>query len=219
MSPFAYRTLVTWDSPVYQLMLGHGLLKHLEKLVMKVQLNLKEAQDLQKRYLDKKRKDKYYQLGDHVYLKVKEKWSSLSLGRCGKLPPIFCRPFEILSKRGPLEYELVLPAHIRFHNFFPCIFVKEIRLWYYTCDWLVLIRGGTWRGFSTWTPSYNGQERGAAQKTHHSPIESAMEALRGRWGYLGEWSHHENGLPCLVSWFYSESLKHQGWCCSKQGGM
>ena len=64
----------------------------------------------------KKRKDKYYQVGEHVYLKVKAKQSSLSLCRCGKLAPIFCGPFEILAKKGPVDYELALPAHIRVHN-------------------------------------------------------------------------------------------------------
>ena len=54
-------------------MLGFDLLKELEQLVTKVQVNLKEAQDHPKSYMDKKRKDKYYQIGDHVYLKVKEK--------------------------------------------------------------------------------------------------------------------------------------------------
>ena len=79
-------------------MLGRDLLKELEQLVTKVQVNLKEAQDRQKIYTDNKRKDKYYQIGDHVYLKVKAKRSSLSLGRCGKLAPRFCGPFEILAK-------------------------------------------------------------------------------------------------------------------------
>ena len=54
-------------------MLGPNLLKDLEQLVTKVQLNLKEAQDYQKSYVYTKRKDKYYQIGDHVYLKVKTK--------------------------------------------------------------------------------------------------------------------------------------------------
>ena len=81
-------------------MLGPDLLKDLEQLVTKVQVNLNEAQDHQESYTDKKIKDKYYQIGDHVYLKVKEKWSSLSLGRCDKLAPRFCGPFEILAKRG-----------------------------------------------------------------------------------------------------------------------
>ena len=52
-------------------MLGPYLLNHLEQLVTKVQQNLKEEQDLQKSYMDKKRRDKDYQIGDHVYLKLK----------------------------------------------------------------------------------------------------------------------------------------------------
>ena len=48
-------------------MLGPYLLKDLEQLVTKVQQNLKEAQDRQNSYVDKKRKDKYYQISEHVY--------------------------------------------------------------------------------------------------------------------------------------------------------
>ena len=40
------------------------------------------------------------------------------MGRCGKLAPRFCGPFEILAKRGPVAYELALLAHIRVHNVF-----------------------------------------------------------------------------------------------------
>ena len=42
----------------------------------------------------------------------------MSLGRCGKLAPIFCRPFEVLAKKWLVAYELALPAHIRLHNLF-----------------------------------------------------------------------------------------------------
>ena len=75
--------------------------------------------------MDKKGQDKYYQIGDHVDLKVKEKRSSLSLGRCGKLAPIFFGPFEKMAKRGPVAYELVLPAHIRVHNVFHASLLKK----------------------------------------------------------------------------------------------
>ena len=75
--------------------------------------------------MDKKIKDKYYQIGDHVYLKVKEKRSSLSLGRCRKLAPRFCGTFEILAKRGPVAYELALPAHIKVHNVFHASSLKK----------------------------------------------------------------------------------------------
>ena len=88
-------------------------------------MNLKEAQDHQKRDADKKRKDKYYQIGNHSYLKVKAQRSSFSLGRCGKLAPRFCGPFEILAKRGLVPYELALPAHIRVHNVFHASLLKK----------------------------------------------------------------------------------------------
>ena len=51
------RTPVTWDRMVDRLMLRPNLLKYLEQLVTKLQHNLKEAQDRQKCYADKKRKD------------------------------------------------------------------------------------------------------------------------------------------------------------------
>ena len=97
-------------------MLRPDLLKDLEQLVTKFEVNLKQAQDFQKIYAYMTRNDKYYLVGNHVYLKVKAKRSSLSLGRCGKLAPRFCGPFEVLAKRGPVAYELALPAHIRVHN-------------------------------------------------------------------------------------------------------
>ena len=66
LSGYKCRTLVTWDNLVDRLILGPYSLKDLEELVTKVQVNLKESQDCQKSYADKKRKYKYYQIGDHV---------------------------------------------------------------------------------------------------------------------------------------------------------
>ena len=109
-----------------RLMLGTDLLMDLEQLVTKVQVNLKESQDHQKSYADWKRKDKDFQIGDHVYLKVKSKLSSLSLGRCGKLAPIFCGPFKILAKKGPMAYELEFPTHIRVHNVFHAYLLQNM---------------------------------------------------------------------------------------------
>ena len=64
-------------------------------------------------------------MGEHVYLKVKEKWSSLSLGSCGKLEPRFCGPFEIMAKKGLVAYELALTAHVRVHNVFHASLLKK----------------------------------------------------------------------------------------------
>ena len=58
-------------------------------------------------------------------MKVKAKRSLLSLGRCGKLAPIFCGPFEILAKKGLVAYELAFPAHVRVHNVFHAYLLKK----------------------------------------------------------------------------------------------
>ena len=102
-------------------------------------MNLKEAQDCHKSYTDRERKDKDFQIGDDVYLKVKAKQSSLNLGRCGKLAPRFFGPFEILAKRGPVAYELALPAHIKFHNVFhACLLKKYVYDTKHVIDWSLL---------------------------------------------------------------------------------
>ena len=47
------------------------------------------------------------------------------MGRCGKLAPIFYGPFEILEKKGPMEYELVLPSHVKVHKLFHASLLKK----------------------------------------------------------------------------------------------
>ena len=53
-----------------------------------------------------------------MYLKINPKLSTLNLGKCAKLAPKLCGPFEILAKKGLVADELVLPAHVRVHNVF-----------------------------------------------------------------------------------------------------
>ena len=50
-----------------------GDAKTLESIKMKDMIKELEAKYLLNTYADKKRKDKYFQIGDHVYLKVKAK--------------------------------------------------------------------------------------------------------------------------------------------------
>ena len=46
---------------------------------------MKAAQDIQKSYADKHRVNRDFSVGDHFYLKVRERKSSLKLGSCAKL--------------------------------------------------------------------------------------------------------------------------------------
>jgi hypothetical protein len=57
-------------------------------------------------------------VGDHVFLKVKAKRSSLRLGSYPKLAARYRGPFEILEKKGSGPYMLALHASMRVHNVF-----------------------------------------------------------------------------------------------------
>ena len=57
-------------------MLGPDMLKALELIVKQVQGNLKTAQDIQKIHADLKRTPKEFQVGEHVFVKVKQRNSS-----------------------------------------------------------------------------------------------------------------------------------------------
>jgi hypothetical protein len=51
-----------------------------------------------------------------VYLKVKERKISLNLGNYSNLAPRFCVPFDILTRIGPVAYQLALSANLKIHN-------------------------------------------------------------------------------------------------------
>jgi hypothetical protein len=86
---------------------------------------LKTAQDRQKIYGDKNRIHREFKVGDHVFLKVKSNRSSLKLGSYAKLAAIFCGPFEILERIGPVAYMIALLASMFIHNVFHVSLIKK----------------------------------------------------------------------------------------------
>ena len=107
------------------LVLGPELLKEMEEIVKQVQGNLKIVQDRQKIQADLKRTPKEFQVGEHVFIKVRPKKSSLRLGSCAKLAPHYCGPFEILSRIGQVAYQLALPQNLRVLNVFHIFVLKK----------------------------------------------------------------------------------------------
>ena len=97
----------------------------MEEIVKQVQGNLKVAQDRQKSQAYLKRTLKEFQVGEHVFIKVRPKKSSLRLGSCAKLAPRYCGPFEIFSRIGQVAYQLSLPPNLRVHNVFHVYVLKK----------------------------------------------------------------------------------------------
>ena len=83
---------------------------------------------------------KEFQDGEHVYLRIKPKKSSLRIGPCAKLTPQYCGPFEILERIGLMAYQIALPTTTKFHDVFHVSFLKMyIKDVDHVIDWYVLL--------------------------------------------------------------------------------
>ena len=67
----------------------------MEKEVVKIRQNLNAARNKQKSYANKNRVNREFSVGDHFYLRVRARKSSLKLGSCAKLLLRYCGPFEV----------------------------------------------------------------------------------------------------------------------------
>ena len=80
---------------------------------------MKTAQDRQKSYVDKRRTDLEFEVGDRVFLKVSPLRNVVRFGSTGKLAPRFVGPFPIIEKIGKMAYRVDLPERLAgIHNIF-----------------------------------------------------------------------------------------------------
>jgi hypothetical protein len=73
---------------------------------------MKLAQSRQKSYVDNRRRELRFQVGDYVYLKVSPMRGLHHFKIRGKLAPRHIRPFKILEQRGEVAYQLELPPQL-----------------------------------------------------------------------------------------------------------
>jgi hypothetical protein len=86
---------------------------------------MKIAQDRQNNYAEMKRNPREFKAGDHVYLRVRPRKTSLRMGACAKLAPRYCGTFEVLDRVGPVSYRLALPPTVKAHNVFHVSLLKK----------------------------------------------------------------------------------------------
>ncbi|XP_019178173.1 PREDICTED: uncharacterized protein LOC109173399 [Ipomoea nil] len=113
------RSPLCWEDKVNSVVLGPQFLLDTAEKVKQIQSRMKAAQDRQKSYADRARRQVEFAVGDKVLLRVSPTRGVMRFGRKGKLSPRFIGPYEILERVGNLAYRLALPMEMeRVHNVF-----------------------------------------------------------------------------------------------------
>jgi hypothetical protein len=125
MSPFqalygrSCRTPLQWDQPGQKQVFGPDILLEAEENIKVVRENLKIVQSRQRSYVDTRRRDMSFEVGDFVYLKVSPISGVRRFGVRGKLAPHYIGPYQILARHGEVAYQLSLPENLSVvHNVF-----------------------------------------------------------------------------------------------------
>ena len=98
------RTPVCWGEVGERKLIGPELVQATSENVKLIREKLKTAQERQKSYADKRRRDLEFEVGDKVFLKLSPWKGILRFGRKGKLSPRYIGPYEILERIEPSAY-------------------------------------------------------------------------------------------------------------------
>ena len=93
-------------------LLGPEIVQATVDKVNVIRAKLKAAQDRQKSYADKRRKDLEYEVEDRVFFKLSPWKGVVHFGKRGKLSPRYIRPFEIVERVGLVAYRLDLSKEL-----------------------------------------------------------------------------------------------------------
>ena len=103
------RSPICWTKVGESSITGPDLIRDTSKKVSLIRQRLLTAKSRKKSYANVRRRPLEFEVGDHVFLKVRLKRGVVRFGKRGKLSPRFIRPFKILERVGTIAYWLALP--------------------------------------------------------------------------------------------------------------
>ena len=113
------RTPLCWNGTGERKLLGLEIVQTIVDKVNVIRARLKAAQDRQKSYANKRRKDLEFEVEYRVFLKLSPWKGVVRFGKRGKLSPRYIGPFEIFERIGLMAYRLDLSEELSLvHNVF-----------------------------------------------------------------------------------------------------
>ena len=95
------------------------MVRSTNEAIKNIRAHMQTTQSRQKSYVDVRRRDLEFDVGDKVFLKVAPMKGVMHFEKKGKLSPSFVGPFEILERIGVVAYRLALPPSLSVvHNVF-----------------------------------------------------------------------------------------------------
>ncbi|KAJ4956469.1 hypothetical protein NE237_013252 [Protea cynaroides] len=103
------RTPLFYNEVGERSIVGSEFVEETYRVVDIIKERVRTAQNCQKPYVDTRRRDLEFVIGDKVFLKVSPMRGLKRFGQKGKLSPRYVGPYEILAKHGKVAYQLALP--------------------------------------------------------------------------------------------------------------
>lgn len=100
------------------------MIEEMEAQTKPICKDIQAAQDHKKHYADGKRLDRRVCKGNKVFLRIRQKRGTLSLGKYKNLSPRYCGLYEVIKCIRSQAYKLDLPNHLKVHNVFHVSLLK-----------------------------------------------------------------------------------------------
>jgi hypothetical protein len=97
-----------------------------QQMINRLKANLAQAQARIKKFVDSKRMERQFNLGDMVYLKLQPfRLTDFGINQHFKLSTKFYGPFRVIEKVGTAAYRLQLPDNAEIHPVFHVSQLKQ----------------------------------------------------------------------------------------------